>query len=860
MVGRRVARLRRRWRHATRPTERQRQAGSGWVRHVERLSWVLMAVGLVASVVFGMEWRGAMAGEDARAADVRAAQVQASLGDQLGRAEDLAAGVGAAAVLDPTLDDAQAARWLSLAAPSGHSDVVVEAFLADVPASELGSVAARIAASPPFGQPPGPFHLTPATPRRSYCLLTMGTLQLPPTIARHQQDVETAIAGFAGFLHPGTDFCATDAAPLLLDTAMTATPATASLSSLLQLVGGEQAQVARRAVDGLFGPLGPFLLVSPVYETSPPAANPAARLADLAGWTLTVVDAQALVGPVLQSDPGVSLVLSYQNATGSPTLLVRAGRSTGPATLRTVAVGAGGRWLASITIPQASVLTPTEEGLIVGGGAVLVTLLLVLLVRVLAVSRAQALELVVQTTGALAHQATHDGLTGLANRARVLERVDDALARARAGQADALALLVIDLDGFKDVNDAFGHAVGDELLQAVADRLVEMVGGTTTVGRLGGDEFVLVVDGAPGGDPEQLARSVLGAVALPVRLPSVPGPLSVTASIGIASGLRAAAADLLRDADIALYEAKSSGKNRFAVFRSEMRAAVVNRFDLETELRTAMRTNQFFLVYQPTFDLEGMGVTGVEALLRWHHPTRGIVPPIEFVPVLESSGMIVEVGRWVLAEACRQVRLWHDAGYPVSVAVNVSGRQFEVGSLVHDVRNALVRTGLDPHALVVEITETVLMRDPAAIAARLRQIKQLGVRIAVDDFGTGYSSMAYLQQFPVDVLKIDRSFVTGMVESPEGAALVRALVQLGKALGLVTLAEGIEDEIQLYRLRAERCDAGQGYFYAKPLAPSDAERFIAEHTVTGPGAGGDRAAAASGPGAPQAASPTGLRR
>jgi len=817
--------LRRRWFGITHPVGR---AGDGSGPRCERLSWVLLAVGMAAAAVFGWEWRTAMASQDLRTADVRAAEVQAALGDQLSHVGDVAAGIGATAVLDPGLDNAQASRWLSLATSSGARDVVVIAFLADVPAAQLPAVAARIQASPPFGLPPAPFHLTPPTPRSTYCLLTLGALQLPPTAALRGSAVSAALSAFSGFVRPGTDLCATDAAPLLLATALRASAEAQSLDAVIGLTTGAQAEVARRAVAELFGGLQPFLVVTPVYRSSPPPTAPAARLAALAGWTLTVVDAQPLLGPVLRADPGLTVALSFQNPTGSPVVLVRGGQPDGPATARTVAV-AGGRWIASLTIPQASVLTPDQEGLIVGAGTLLVTALLFLLVRILAVSRAQAVELVAQTTGALAHQATHDDLTGLANRAQVLQRVDFALARGRSGQAAALALLVIDLDGFKDVNDAFGHAVGDELLQAVADRLREMVGGSATVGRLGGDEFGIVVDGGPTGDPEQLARSVLGAVAQPIRLPSVPGPVSLTASIGVASGLRTSAADLLRDADIALYEAKSGGKNRFAVFRSEMRVAVVNRFDLESELRTAMRANQFFLVYQPTFDLEGLGVTGVEALLRWHHPTRGIVPPVEFVPVLESSGMIVDVGRWVLAEACRQVRLWHDEGYRVSVAVNVSGRQFEASNLVQDVRSALVRTGLDPHALVVEITETVLMRNPAVIAGKLRQIKQLGVRVAIDDFGTGYSSMAYLQQFPVDILKIDRSFVTGMVESAEGAALVRALVQLGKALGLTTLAEGIEDEIQLYRLRAERCDAGQGYYFAKPLAPSDAEKFMAEH-------------------------------
>jgi diguanylate cyclase (GGDEF)-like protein len=460
-----------------------------------------------------------------------------------------------------------------------------------------------------------------------------------------------------------------------------------------------------------------------------------------------------------------------------------------------------------------------------------VTLLLFVLIRVLAISRSQALMLVEQKTGELEHQALHDSLTGLPNRAMVYERAEYAMVRASSG-GPGVVLLVIDLDGFKDVNDAFGHDVGDELLQEVAGRLSSLLGATCTLGHTGGDEFVVLTDRGPVEDPEQLARTLLEALTVPYCLKSVAGaPLSLTASIGVATGLRASASHLLRDADIALYEAKAAGKNRFVVFRPEMHTAVVDRFDLESELHTALRHGQFFLVYQPIFDLQNLRTEGVEALLRWRHPSRGIVAPMEFIPTLESSGMIVEVGRWVLKEACRQTRLWHDAGYPVNISVNASALQFEAGDLMRDVRSALDRSGLDPRSLVIEITESVLMRDPTAMAGRLRDLKQAGVRVAIDDFGTGYSSMAYLRQFTVDILKIDRSFVSDMAESDEGEALVHTLVQLGKALGLATVAEGIEDEFQLGRLRMEGCDAGQGFYYARPLEARDAGRLLAERAL-----------------------------
>jgi len=300
----------------------------------------------------------------------------------------------------------------------------------------------------------------------------------------------------------------------------------------------------------------------------------------------------------------------------------------------------------------------------------------------------------------------------------------------------------------------------------------------------------------------------------------------VTASIGIAWGQRSSAEDLLRDADIALHEAKAAGKNRFVVFEPEMHTAVRGRLDLELDLRLALDDDQFFLVYQPTFDLEQVTFNGVEALLRWQHPTRGVVAPNDFIPLLEETGMIVQVGREVLLQACRQTRRWHQRGYDVAVSVNVSALQLESDDFFDDVRRALHDTGLDPRALTLEITESALMRDALTAVDRLRALKTLGITLAIDDFGTGYSSLSYLRQFPIDVLKIDRSFVNGMVESVEGGALIHTMVQLGQALRLRTVAEGIETEEQLRHLQDEGCRDGQGYLFARPISPSEVEHFF----------------------------------
>lgn len=425
------------------------------------------------------------------------------------------------------------------------------------------------------------------------------------------------------------------------------------------------------------------------------------------------------------------------------------------------------------------------------------------------------------------HQALHDALTGLPNRVLILDRVNSMLARARRHRLPAAALF-IDLDGFKDINDTLGHGTGDRLLQAVAARLATALRDSDTIGRLGGDEFVVLVEGAAlDAGPELVGERLLDVLREPFDIEGYHGtPLAITASIGIAVGNRGSAGELLRDADVALYRAKAIGKNRLVVFASEMRDAVTDRMKLDMDLHGALERDEFFLEYQPIFELTGGAVTGAEALLRWRHPTRGIVQPDAFVPLLEETGRIVQVGRWVLTEACREAARWHARGHKIDLAVNFSVRQLEDDDFVADIRTALTVNGIDPHSLIMEITETAIMRDTEATAERLRAVKDLGVRIAIDDFGTGYSSLAYLRQFPVDALKIDRSFIAAIADSPESGALTRMLVQLGKTLGLETLAEGIEDQAQYAQLQDDHCDSGQGFLVAKPLDSDTFDYFL----------------------------------
>ncbi len=417
--------------------------------------------------------------------------------------------------------------------------------------------------------------------------------------------------------------------------------------------------------------------------------------------------------------------------------------------------------------------------------------------------------------------ATRDTLTGLPNRAMVLERIAEALSSA-ARHARPVDLLLVDIDGFHDLNATLGHHTGDRVLQAVASRLSLAFRGLDLVGRIGADEFVvLVADPARAARSEVLAERLHGVLREPFALDTPARPVvRVTASIGVVSGHYQSPDTLLADAHIALGAARAAGGDRYVVFEPGMRDTVEERFDLGADLELALRTGQFALVFQPVFRLADLAVTGAEALLRWRHPTRGTITPERFLPVLERSAAIDDVGRFVLGTACRQARAWRDVGLMLGISVNVAGRQLAHDDFVLDLRQAIHDTAIDPSSVVVELTETALLGDRDGVGSRLRAIKDLGVKVAIDDFGTGYSSLVHLRRYPLDIMKIDRSFVASMARDPESASMVRALVHLGRSLGLRVVAEGIETEEQLERLRTEGCDAGQGYLLAPPLDPA----------------------------------------
>ena len=423
-----------------------------------------------------------------------------------------------------------------------------------------------------------------------------------------------------------------------------------------------------------------------------------------------------------------------------------------------------------------------------------------------------------QSEANFAHLAQHDALTNLPNRVLIRDRMEQAIAQARRYQK-RVALLFLDLDNFKTINDSLGHGTGDELLKAVAQRLQASVRDMDSVSRLGGDEFLIVV-----ADVDSLAA--VSAVARQVQEklahPFVLKGMQVVSTLSIGIALYPEDGEdfdtLLKHADVAMYQAKSSGRNAFCFFDAQLNDASHERLTLELDLRQALRRNELLLHYQPIVELASGRLLAVEALIRWRHPLQGMIGPERFIPLAEQSGLIVEIGEWVLQEACRQAMLWQAAGLmPFVVSVNLSAVQFRRGDMEALVRKVLGSTGLPAERLELELTESILLQDSQAFIDLLGRLKALGVGLSIDDFGTGYSSLAYLQRFQVNKLKIDQSFVRNLQGNPQDQAIVTAIIQMAKSLQLLTTAEGIEDETTRALLAGLGCDQGQGYLFAEPL-------------------------------------------
>lgn len=772
--------------------------------HLSRLSWAIVLVALFLMGALG-SYRAALvqtehserqqqlvAESERRSFELATSEITSSLSLALQRYADLVTGAGAYVVDHPDPTNAGLMRWMEITnAAERHPELRGLGIAVIVPDADLIAYALRAEADPsgPLGDG-GLFAPIPTGPRPFYCFVD-SVWSSPETLVPP--------------LPAGLDLCALELGSVILKARDSGTGALTSTD----LGGGDRL----------------LIVYSPVYADGVVPASLKARRASFIAAIGTALDPNALLASVAHAHPDFGVELSYRDEFVDLTFTagrVQVGAQTSLASLQD-------GWEVQVT--GAPLRVDGSDGapmliLLVGLGA---SLMLAILVYVLGTSRSRALRVVRDKTDLLRHQALHDSLTGLPNRSLILNRLEHLLTRATRNGGAVIALL-IDLDEFKIVNDTLGHAQGDELLRVVGVRLRSALRDADTVGRLGGDQFVALLDASDlaATQPMLIAERVLDVMRQPFELTMHSQvPVRITASVGVATSDGRTGRDLIRNADFALFQAKSAGKNRSEVFNPESQGALSRRAELEFDLRGALQAGQFELMFQPLCSSETLDVIAVEALLRWRHPTYGLVEPGDFIPMLERTGQIIEVGHWVLHEACRHAAQWNTGARRLGMSVNVSVRQLDDDNMVAETAEAIRANNLDPSLLTFEVTETALMRSPDATAMQLSALKRLGVQIAIDDFGTGYSSLAYLQRFPVDCLKIDRAFVNAMTESSESLALLHTLVQLGKLLGLDTVAEGVETHAQLQGLRDEQIDFVQGFLLSRPEDALAIERRLA---------------------------------
>ena len=766
------------------------ESGTGrfWLR--QRL-WgaaaALLLLGGSGTAVVGATITAAGNTKDAKAAfRASSGQVASSLKLAIQHEQDLTTSMSAFVAENPTASDARFSAWATAErALARYPEVLGLGDAVLVPQSKLARFAAASERDPAGAlSANGTFTVVPAGRRPFYCFTGASVNPGPAS---------TVPAGF--------DYCD---------------------GPLAQPILAARDSGASTYIPIHVGTVTGLTVYTPVYRGGIVPATVAARRATFVAWVgVTVVPASLLL-QALAGHPATSVSFSYA-ADGSK-VAFQAGVAPRSADSITINLHNGWTVRTSAALPATGLFAHGRPSALIVGG-ILVSLLLSALVFVLGTGRARARRLVALRTSELRHLALHDPLTGLPNRALITDRVEQLLARSRRTGIPG-AVLFVDIDEFKNVNDTLGHAAGDKLLQAVSRRLTVGLRDADSVGRLGGDEFIVLIDGDPHTAPEMVAQRILDVMRQPLLLPGSSTPIMITTTIGIAMAMHDNADELLRDSDMALYRAKAAGKNCFAIFQPEFETALRYRLQVGIDLRAALEAGQFRLVYQPIYNLDDLTVTGLEALLRWDHPKLGEIQPNDFIPLLESSGQIREVGRWVLASACQQTAAWHALGSTLGISVNVSARQLDDDAIVDDVRAALKESGLDPSALTLEITETSLMRNLETSAQRLTQIKALDVNLAIDDFGTGYSSLASLKSLPIDTLKIDRGFTDALTHSPQSDALIRTLIQLGRDLGLRTVAEGVETIDQLDHLRQEQVDDVQGFLLSRPLETEAVQALI----------------------------------
>jgi diguanylate cyclase (GGDEF)-like protein len=638
--------------------------------------------------------------------------------------------------------------------------------------------------------------ITPAGERPFYCLAIAG-------LARHPAQSPPA----------GQDYCA------------------AGTGLLLARDSGN----TRVAVVSTAGTTG-LEMMTPVYKGDQPPATLDKRMGAFAGWLREVFVPSVVLEAALQSHPADAVRLSY--ASGSASVVYNGGTMQPGVPSTTIDLHDG--W----TVQGFG--TPVTAGTLNDGNALALLIvgcalsaLLGLLVLVLGDGRPAAPVPAPKTPKAKPPAAPaapaedlHDALTGLPNRALMLDRAECMLARAGRQSGLLVGALFIDIDWFADVNERLGQGAGDQILKIVAERLEGVVRAGDTVGRLGGDEFVLLVESAArGARLDNLARRVVEALHKPFELEGFEPNFFLTASIGVAFGRYATPEDLLRDAQLALHAAKSAGKDRYTLFNANMRSVIEGRGDLEVELNAALTDKQFFLLYEPIYDIASGEVAGLEALIRWLHPKKGVMLPADFIPLAEETGLTVPIGRWALEEACGRAAAWNVAGHNVGVSVEVTANQLNRENFVTDVRRALQQSGIEPSLLTLEIAETTVMSDVTAAVQRLEEIKSLGVRVAIDDFGgSGYAYHSDLRLLPLDFLKVDRGSLAASEDEDYRTWLLEAILIVGRDLSLTVIAKGIDSHEQLSSLQAMGCTMAQGTLMGKAV-PANALENVFEATL-----------------------------
>jgi diguanylate cyclase (GGDEF)-like protein len=742
---------------------------------------LLVLAGVIGSVLGARAVARSGADRGRLAFHLASNEIASTLGLAIQHEEDLVVSASAFVSGNPHASAADFDRWAqAVHAMQRYPELQNIGLVALVPASHLPAFEAKMAAHPvrPFGPGSLPMEnqveIVPSGNRPYYCLAVAG-------LARNT----------ASYIPVGLDYCAF--APALM---------TARESGLANYAPFAHMGTTALGVE------------TPVYRGGKTPATAAGRRGAFVGWLGELLVPGVVLQRALEGHGGTAVRFRYNS--GATHVHFASGNV--PRDPRSATVNLHNGWTVQSFGPAvAGGLFSDHEALGVLGGGILLSVLLGLLVLVLGTGRTRALSLVAEKTRELSHQALHDPLTGLPNRALVLDRAEQMIARTGRHPEMVAGALFIDVDGFKHVNDSLGHAAGDQLLKVAGERLQEVVRGEDTVGRLGGDEFVVLVESSADEVAlDLLADRLTEALRAPVELGVGGKTFSVTASIGVAVGRYESPDELLRDADLALYAAKAAGRDRYALFDTSMYGGVEGRLELSSDLDVALDEGQFFLVYQPIFELPTRELAGVEALIRWQHPTRGLVAPDSFIPLAEESGLIAAIGRWVLLDACRQAAVWAGEGLSIGIAVNVSAYQLGRNGFAEDVRRALHESQIEPSSLTLEITETALMRDVGAACEHLLEIKELGVRVAIDDFGTGYASLSQLQRMPVDILKIDRSFVAALDSEGQGRELLEAIVGVGRSLSLTVVAEGIEEHSQLHSLEAMGCQFAQGFMLGRP--------------------------------------------